>query len=194
MFRRDWGPMSTSPKAPAARTGWIATEFTAEECELIAHWLSKREGAIAPRLAAFAPEEFRPWLAHLQIYEVAGGRYLCRLSGNAAVREKGLDWNGKHLDEVTAPEVYANAKPLFDRARVNGRPLRYRGRTRTPDGSWRSYRRMLLPVRRGSESCDTLISLLNYEQQAAPARAGNTILGSWELSESDLREGFSSAA
>jgi hypothetical protein len=187
--------MSKLLAAPTARTGWIAAEFTAEECELIARWLSKREGVLAPRLAAFAPEELRPWLANLQIHELSGGRYLCRLSGTTPVREKGSDSTGKHLDEVVSPEVYASAKPMFDRARANGRPLRYRGRIRTPDGSWRGYRRTLLPVRKNGDACDTLLSLLNYEPAALPSsRSSNTILGSWELTENDLRETFSAAA
>jgi hypothetical protein len=186
--------MSKLPGAPAARSGWIAAEFTPGECELIARWLSKRQDALAPRLAAFAPEELRPWLPHLQIHELAGGRYLCRLSGAAATKDKGYDVSGKHLDEIVPPEVYASAKPLFDRARANGRPLRYRGRTRTADGGWRGYRRMLLPVRQTGEACDTLLSLLNFEPALPPSRASNTILGSWELSEADLREAFSAAA
>jgi hypothetical protein len=186
--------MTKSQAAPVACTGWIAAEFTSEECELIARWLSKRDGELAPRLAAFAPEEFRPWIANLQIHEVDGGRYLCRVSGAAATKDKGYDVSGRHLDEIASPEVYASAKPLFDRARMNGRPLRYRGRTRTAEGNWRGYRRMLLPVRHQGEACDTLISLLNFEPALPPSRASNTILGSWELSEADLREGFSAAA
>ena len=192
--------MSEASPACAVRSTWITAEFTVEECELIAYWLARREAGQLPRFAAVDATGLRPWLPHLQIHERADdGRYLCRLSGIACVQAIGADSSGKWLDQVVSPQVYASAKPMFDRALANGRPLRYRGRLAIADGSWRIYHRLLLPMRQRGADGDTLLSTLKYDRGkraiAAPAvRSTSTILGSWELTEADLRDGFSEAA
>ena len=185
-----------SPLVPAA-SGWIAAEFKADELALLAGWLTRRVGSQAPPLAAVDVQALKPLLPYLQLHErTRDGRYLCRMSGAACVQNKGRDSTGKHLDEVLTPESYANAKAMFDQALASGLPLRYRARAL--DGtSWRSYRRLLLPLRQHA-ACDTLLSLLRHKppKQLAgpPPRAVATILGSWELSEADLLACFPQAA
>lgn len=192
--------MSQHSAEPAVRSAWIAAEFKPEECDLIADWLAKREAGKPPRFAAIDAAGLRPWLPHLQIHERGGDdRYLCRLSGTACVAAMGADSTGKRLDQVVSPELYASVKPMFDRALSTGRPLRYRGCLTVRDGSWRFYRRLLLPMRQHGAGCDTLVSLLKYARArsaAAPpsTRCATTILGSWELTEADLREAFPEVA
>lgn len=182
--------MSSVSNRRPARASWVAAEFTVEECELIAYWLSKRLGDAAPRLGAIDPNELKPWLSRLQIHETVNDSYLCRMSGTTTIYERRSDSSDKYLDEVTTPAVYRSCKPMFDRACESGRPLRYRGRIEAPHGGWCNYRRLLLPLRQVDGACDTLLSLVKFGRRSAaanpPPRATTTILGSWELTEADL--------
>jgi hypothetical protein len=185
-----------SPLVPAA-SGWIAAEFKADELALLAGWIARRVGSLAPPLAAVDVQALKPLLPYLQLHErTHDGRYLCRMSGAACVQSKGSDSTGKHLDEVLTPASYGNAKTMFDRALASGLPLRYRART-LEGTTWRRYRRLLLPLRQHA-TCDTLLSLLRHKPPeplaGPPARAIATILGSWELSEADLLACFPQAA
>jgi len=191
--------MSEHVAEAAMRSTWVTAEFKPEECALIGYWQARRRDGRPPRLASLDAESLRPWLAHLQMHErLDDGGYRCRLSGTACVRELGSDSTGKRLDAVISPEVYANTRPMFDRALASGLPLRYRGRLTAPDGRSRVYRRLLLPLGQ-HEAADTLLSLLRYvaaphAANPPPARSTATILGSWELTEADLRETFPASA
>jgi hypothetical protein len=175
-----------------AQYGYIAAlslvEFAAHlrgrECTLFDYWQGRRDDAMPPRRGSIDPADIPALLPNLQLHmQEPDGRFLCRLSGTAITRLFGFDETGCRADELPLPDGRGEAP--FGRVVAHGAPLLYRAHVTVPGREWRSYRRLMLPLRHG----DTVNMVLSHLEPCAsftpaPTAAAFALLEGWELTGS----------
>lgn len=138
-------------------------------CErwLVEYWNSKRGDDRPPLRRSIDPLEMWQFLPCLEVHALDdAGRLLCRQSGTEVGKATRIDQTGEYLDEVIAEAAYARRKRLFDRSLAIGRPLLYRAHMPLPGMEWRTYRRLILPLRSRGEQADMALSHLHFERAA----------------------------
>ncbi len=94
------------------------------------------------------PRHILPWLVLYQ--RMPNGRYLCRLMGTGACAMWGEDPTWRYVDEILPPAAYAARRAPFDECLDQGRPLGFQARLVMRGREWKTYRRLMLPLRCGA--------------------------------------------
>jgi FixJ family two-component response regulator len=175
---------TTDPVIADVSIDAFAAQLRARESALFAYWLGKREGVAVPRRASIDPADMPTLLPNLQLHmQLPDGRFHCRLSGTAITRLFGFDATGRCTDEL--PLARGAREPLFARVIARGAPLLYRSHVTVPGREWRTYRRLMLPLRHG-DTVNMVLSHLEPCISFAEAPATKTdfeLLEGWELTQ-----------
>lgn len=142
-------------------------------------WHSRLHHRRMPDRADFAPEDFRPWFAHIGIVSAEkperGSRYprwRVDLSGPEVTAYEGADWTGQLLDEAVPEHARGEILAPYDRLVDRLAPVYWDvGGTVNGNRSLK-YHRLLLPVTCGGPGIGKVIVGIYAEPPFQASRKG----------------------
>ncbi len=133
---------------------------------LLKFWMRHLDGARVPRWQAVAPEELASIADSLSLLSVSGGqplRFQIRYHGRMVAKVYGgIDYRGRHLDEVIQPERRETALAPYVHAVRTGAPVYTIQDVNDAAGRVIHFERLLLPFAHDGETVDRVLSALEF--------------------------------
>jgi hypothetical protein len=130
--------------------------------QLYDYWQGKSAGRRMPERSAVDPAEIPLLLPHLLIWEVlAAGGYRCRLAGTKIVEA-----HRREITGLTTAELHgaagAHIDAEYDAVAREGTPHYVERSMYWYHQDYRRYKRLLLPLSNGGESCAQILAGATY--------------------------------
>ena len=138
----------------------------------LAYWRRKRDGRAMPSRRDIDPGEIPRLLPHLQLIDVAGGRFRYRLVGTALVDAYGRDYTGQFVDELfdkSRSQFITNAYNSITETR---RPGFLRNRCVTTKGVKLIANRLYLPLSDDAQEFHMILGAMTFEFDTLASLAG----------------------
>lgn len=116
--------------------------------QLLDYWYGKREARAFPFRDAIDPLELRFVLGNVLLAEIVPGerpRFRYRLWGSRLTEDYGVEMTGRHVDELSPPELAARAQQAYLDVVATGMPQRQQFDD-VIDGRLFVHERLLLPL------------------------------------------------
>lgn len=116
--------------------------------QLLDYWDGKREGRRFPFRDAIDPLELRFALGNVLLAEIVPGdrpRFRYRLWGSRLAQDYGAEMTGRHVDELSPPELAARVQQAYFDVAATGMPQRQEF-DEVIEGRMFTHERLLLPL------------------------------------------------
>jgi|AraplaMF_Col_mMF_1032025.scaffolds.fasta_scaffold00103_45 hypothetical protein len=137
---------------------------------MVAFWDRKRGGRDWPLRADFDPLEFWFAVGYVSLIDVRASetgrrRYFFRLDGTRQVDLFGIDFTGKYLDQVYAPEELPLAEQSYGAAVEQGEPQYYMRQVEFHERPIQ-YEIAILPLSRAGAAVDMLMTVVTQHERS----------------------------